>query len=335
MGPHPAVAAVRTAVRGGLRDLVGSGSGRVLLAVSGGPDSLALLAAACFVAPRLGLVVGAATVDHGLQEGSVARARAVAGAAARAGADPVSIWHVAVRGGAGPEAAARDARYDALLTAAAAMDADAVLLGHTRDDQAETVLLGLARGSGPRSLSGMARHAGLLRRPLLELPRDVVHTAASVCAPTLGLDPWQDPHNVDPAFTRVRVRQTALPALEREIGPGVSAALARTAALVRDDTDALDAWASSESDRCVRAGADGAVEVDAVALSSRPRAVRTRVLRAAACASGAPASDLRHSHVLALDALVMQAAVGAVADLPRVDAIRRDGVLRLERRAAR
>jgi len=332
VGPHPAVAQVRTSVRTGLRDLVGADSGRVLVAVSGGGDSLALLAATCFVAPRLGLRVGAVTVDHSLQEESAQRARAVAAAAARQGADPVSIWHLTVTGPGGPEGAARRLRYEALHCAARAARADAVLLAHTRDDQAETVLLGLGRGSGARSLSGMPAVNGLMRRPLLDLPRSLVREAAEASAATLGVAVWDDPHNADAAYARARVRHAALPTLEQQVGPGVAAALARTAALLRDDCDALDEWAERERGRLLRRGPDGTLDVDAVGLSCLPRAVRTRVLRLAALAAGAPAGDLRHGHVTTLDSLVMTDVAGSVADLPGVQAHRAAGLLRLQRR---
>ena len=122
--------------------------------------------------------------------------------------------------------------------------AAAILLGHTREDQAETVLLGLARGSGTRSLAGMAARAGVYRRPLLDLPRDVVVAAAlEAAAADPRLEPWSDPHNTDAGFARVRVRHEVLPVLEAALGPGIVEALARTATLAREDADALDAWA--------------------------------------------------------------------------------------------
>jgi tRNA(Ile)-lysidine synthase len=307
VGPQPSVAACRAAVRAGIRDLAGASS-LVLVACSGGPDSTALLDAACAVGPRLGLRVGALTVDHGLQPGSAERARAVAAVAAGRGACPVSIWHVVVGSRGGPEAAARAARHDAYLAAAAASGAATVLLGHTRDDQAETVLLGLARGSGARSLAGMAARVGLLRRPFLHLARATVHEAAGAVDTPL----WHDPHNTDPRYARARVRSEALPMLEQTLGPGVAAALARSADLLRDDADALDAWAQDEAGRHVRERGD----VDAVAVSGLPAAVRTRVLRLAALAAGCPPSALTAAHVRALDALVCAAPPGSTTSLP-------------------
>jgi len=316
-------------VRDCLADIAGEADRPVVLvAVSGGPDSLALLHAACFVGPRAGVHVGAVTVDHGLQEGSLGRARDVAAAASRLGATPVSIWHVQVGTQGGPEAAARAARRAALEAAARAAGARAVLLAHTRDDQAETVLLGLARGSGARSLSGMAPRAGLMRRPLLHLPRRIVVEAARAEAASV----WDDPHNVDPRYARARVRARVLPVLELELGPGVAAALARTADLLRADADALDDWAAREA--ATHIGPDGALDV--VGLDALPEAVRTRVLRTAALAAGAPASDLTAGHVTALDRLVRDAPSGATIDLPgAVRAVRHGSALYLTPRASR
>ena len=258
-----------------------------LVAVSGGADSLALAAAASFVAPRDGWRAGAVVVDHGLQPGSGEVAEAAAGACRALGLDPVLVVRAEVGAGGGPEDAARTARYAALTRAADDCGADAVLLGHSRDDQAETVLLALARGSGTRSLAGMAAVRDLWRRPLLDLPRT---TTRAACA-ALGLTPWDDPHNADPRFARVRAR-ALLPLLERELGPGLVAGLARTAALAREDADALDAIAAAAHDR--PGGADLAV-ADLLTLAP---AVRRRVLRRAA------GRALTSTQVAAVDALV-------------------------------
>ncbi|SEF12362.1 tRNA lysidine(34) synthetase TilS [Jiangella alba] len=232
---------VRRAVRTALADLPGGST--VLVACSGGADSLSLAAATAWVATRSSgaLRAGAVCVDHGLQDGSAARARAAASALVQLGLDPVVTVHLdASRGPDGPEGNARAARYTALTAAASRVGASAVLLGHTLDDQAETVLLGLARGSGSRSLSGMAACSGSLRRPLLGLRRSVVRAALPA-----GLVAWEDPHNEDAAYARARVRHRVLPVLEAELGPGVAEALARTAALARADADALDAAAAA------------------------------------------------------------------------------------------
>src|SRR3954469_21186753 len=152
-GPHPAVAALRAAVRPGLA----ATTGPVLVACSGGADSVALAAALAFEAPRSGRRVGAVTVDHGLQPGSAEQARRTADLLRSLRLDPVYVVPVVVGGNGGPEGAARDARTAALREVAAG-SGGTVALGHTLDDQAETVLLGLARGSGPRSVAGMVEH---------------------------------------------------------------------------------------------------------------------------------------------------------------------------------
>lgn len=283
----PAVAAVRNAVGGALAGLP-SGS-LVLAAVSGGPDSMALAAGLAAEAPRSGLRAGAVTVDHGLQDGSGERAGVVASACKELGLDPVEIATVTVDGAGGPEAAARSARYEALNDAADRLGAVAIVVGHTLDDQAETVLLGLARGSGARSLSGMPARRGRVIRPLLGVRRV---TTVQACE-ALGLATWADPHNDDQAFARSRVRRSLMPELERALGPGVAEALARTAAMLRADADALDSWAARVAD-----------PADVAELRSLPAAVRTRALRAAAIDAGAPAGALTAAHVEAIDALV-------------------------------
>ncbi|HEY9390506.1 MAG TPA: tRNA lysidine(34) synthetase TilS, partial [Mycobacteriales bacterium] len=261
-GPAPEVATVRLAVRGALADSTVPGQ-TVLVACSGGPDSLALAAATAFEAPRLGLLTGAVVVDHGLQPNSDQVAAATAEQLHALGLDPVLLRRVEVTGPGGPEAAARRARYTALRQAAAETSADWVLLGHTRDDQAETVLLGLGRGSGPRSIAGMRSVDPPWLRPLLDVDRAATTRA---CAAE-GLIPWQDPHNADRRFVRVRLRLEVLPLLEAVLGGGVAAALARTATLLRQDIDALD----DQADRLVEELAS-ATDVSAADLAALPAA---------------------------------------------------------------
>lgn len=314
-GPPPPVALVRAAVR---RALSGLTAGElVLVACSGGPDSLALAGATAFVAPRLGLRAGGVTVDHGLQEGSAERADTVAAVLGDLGLAPVERISVTVGTRGGPEGAARDARYAALEKAADVHRAAAVLLGHTRDDQAETVLLRLARGSGARSLSAMSPRSGRYLRPLLDLDRRTVHAAAAL----MGLEPWADPHNTDPAYARSRVRHDALPVLERVLGPGIAESLARTATLLRDDADALDEWA----DRAEQQAGRGTGALDVASLAALPRAIRTRLLRRAALAAGCPAGALTAEHVFALDRLVTDWRGQSHVDLPGARRGRRSG----------
>jgi tRNA(Ile)-lysidine synthase len=295
MSPDPAVSAVRTAVR---RSLDGSRA-TVLVACSGGADSLALLSATVSEGRRHDLHVVGVTVDHGLQEGSGERAAAVVEQMAGLGVDETVGVRVSVQArGQGPEAAAREARYAVLEEVSQRFGAAEVLLGHTLDDQAETVLLGLTRGSGGRSLAGMRRGFGPFVRPLLDVTR--AETEAACRAE--GIAFWSDPHNEDPRFTRSRVRQRVLPVLEEELGPGVAAALARTADALREDAEALDRWAEAALESL--AGPEG---VDLAGLRTQEPAIVQRVLRLAALRAGSPAAELFRVHVLALADLVRDA----------------------------
>jgi tRNA(Ile)-lysidine synthase len=317
----PPVAAVRAGVRHAVADL--PPSSLVMVACSGGTDSLALAAAAAFVAPRRRLRCGLVTVDHQLQPGSADRAEAVAKWADGYGLDPVVVARVAVGGRpGGPEAAARAARYEALTDTARGLGAAAVLIGHTRDDQAETVLLALARGAGPRGLAAMPAARDLdgiaLLRPLLQVGR--ADTVAACAA--LGLSPWQDPHNTDPAYARARLRGV-FPALVDALGPGLVTNLARSAGLAAADAEVLDELAAAAA----RDAADGDGGLIVAALAELPPALRTRVLHRWARQLGVGGSALGARHVDALDALVTRwHGQGAVA-LP--------GALRVARRQGR
>jgi tRNA(Ile)-lysidine synthase len=321
-GPHPSVAATRVAVRRELAD-VPAGS-TVVVACSGGADSLALAAATVHEARAGGWRVLGATVDHQLQEGSADQAARVVEQLAELGVDETLTARVTVAwepGGEGPEGAARRARYAVLEQVAEHSRAAVVLLGHTRDDQAETVLLGLARGSGARSLAGMRRAFDVYRRPFLDLSRDDTVTACQV----LGLDAWDDPHNSDPGYARVRVRRSVLPVLEEHLGPGVPAALARTAQQLRADADCLDDLADEQYAALLASGG-----LPVVGLAALPIALRTRLLRRLALDAGAPPAELCHEHVLALDALVTAWRGQKWIDLPgHLRGVRGDGLVRV------
>ena len=321
MSLHPALADVRRGVRAVL-DPLDAGT-TVLVACSGGADSLALLSATIFEGHKRSLRVVGVTVDHGLQEGSAAHAERVARQMAAMGADETLTAAVTVAAtGVGPEAAAREARYAVLEEIAQRLSAARVLLGHTLDDQAETVLLGLTRGSGGRSLAGMRRRFDDFVRPLLDVRRDDTVTACQI----EGLTAWDDPHNSDPSFTRVRVRRTILPLLEEELGPGVARTLARTADQLRDDMALLDELADQVLARV--ASQDG---LSVPLLTVQPPALRRRVVRAAALAAGAPPGELFHEHVLAVDALLTDWRGQKWIDLPgHLRAVRRDALLVLE-----
>lgn len=270
-----------------------------LVACSGGADSLALAGAAAFVGPRAGWRVGVVSVDHGLQEGSGLRARQVVEWAETVGLSPAEVVTVSVGSSGGPEAAARDARYGALVEVAQRHSASAVLLGHTEDDQAETVLLALARGAGPRGIAGMPavqeRDGVVFVRPLLGISRAVCRSA---CA-AMGLSVWDDPHNVDPSFARARVRSDVMPTLVSSLGADVVPNLARTASLVAADAEYLDELASVAFGQCL---VDGGLEVKA--LAELPAPLRSRVLHAWVTSLGVPRASLSYRHIAALDALV-------------------------------
>ena len=268
----PPIADVRRAVRAVLPGL--PEGGLVLVALSGGADSLALAAATAFEAPRVGLRAGAVIVDHRLQDASAEVAAAASDTARALGLDPVLVRRVEVTGEGGPEASARTARYAALDAAADETGAALVLLGHTLDDQAETVLLGLARGSGTASLAGMPARAGRYARPLLGIRRSTTRQACR----DAGLVPWDDPHNLDPAYARVRVRERLLPVLEAELGPGVAEALARTAEQLREDEEAF-AEQIDEFIEEICEPAEAGIAVSVGALIANPAALRQRVIR--------------------------------------------------------
>jgi tRNA(Ile)-lysidine synthase len=294
---------------------------QIVTACSGGADSLALAFAARYVASRRDLKYAAVIIDHGLQQGSADIAARVRDQLDRLGYHDVIITAVRVdqSATAGLEAAAREARYRALDTEARARSA-IVMLGHTLDDQAETVLLGLARGSGSRSLAGMASRAGHFVRPFLGIRRA---TTEQVCA-ELGLNPWQDPHNADRRFTRVRVRETVLPTLEAELGPGVAEALARTAELVRDDNELLDRL-TAEASRIE--GLGGTDTLDCAALQAQPSALRRRIIRLWLLTHGL--GDLSLRHISAVESLVTDWHGQKAIQIPGATVTRTAGRLRV------
>ena len=227
---------IRLAVRRELSDLAAGDA--VIVATSGGADSLALAGAVLLESQTRSINPIAAIIDHGLQPNSADVAQAAKNELNKVGYTNIEMRRVEVDGKDGMEASARRARYAALDEIARSHNAAAIFLGHTKDDQAETVLLGLARGSGTRSLSGMAQRIDNYRRPLLSITRAQTEAACDEA----GIKYWRDPHNQSMEFTRVRVREVVLPTMEKEIGPGITDALSRSARLLRDDADALDQW---------------------------------------------------------------------------------------------
>jgi tRNA(Ile)-lysidine synthase len=279
-----------------------------VVACSGGADSLALLVGASLARDQVnrggrGLKLYSATIDHGLQPGSANIAQDAAAQALKCGVDKSFVISVAVRAtGTGLEAAARTARYAALKDLVSELSkrhgvegsAVIVLLGHTQDDQAETVLLGLTHGSGSRSLAGMPSSFDNFRRPLLSMTREITE---QVCRER-QLTWWQDPHNADRNFARARVRHQVLPVLEAELGPGVSAALARTATQLRADSEALDELAHQ-----IFLTYNPIIGWSVPELERHPLALVSRVLRLAALAAGCPPREL---HAVHIDGLVRQ-----------------------------
>ena len=283
---------IRLAVRSELEDIAAGDS--VLVAASGGADSSALAAALLLECKTKSIKVIALIIDHGLQKNSADVTHETKRTLTKIGYENIEIRRVTVEITDGLEASARRARYQALNDVANSHNAVAVFLGHTRDDQAETVLLGLARGSGSRSLSGMASRVDRYRRPLLTITRAQTEAACEEA----GIKFWQDPHNQSMEFTRVRVREVVLPTMEKEIGPGISDALARSAKLLRDDADALDYL----SDEIFSKLEPASLEISK--LESQPRAIRTRVLRKAIYLAGAPQGSLSAEHIEPVEALI-------------------------------
>jgi tRNA(Ile)-lysidine synthase len=301
----------------------------ILVACSGGPDSLALAAVAAYFARRghvdgHPVTVGAVVVDHQLQDGSAGVAARTAATLKELGLSPVEIRTVTVAGaGMGPEAAARDARHAALEAAAEAQGAGAILLGHTLDDQAEQVLLGLARGSGTRSLAGMRPARGNLLRPFLGLRRA---DTEEICA-VEELEPWHDPTNADPAFARSRTRVEVLPHLEEKLGPGVAESLARTASILQLDADYLEDVAEAMfASLAERNGTE--VSLPEEALRTLAPAIRYRVIAKAAADVGGQQPS--YQRLLAAEALLRRQGSAGPVELPGGVSVYRLSLAQLE-----
>jgi tRNA(Ile)-lysidine synthase len=283
---------IRLAVRRELEDI--NPGDTVIVAASGGADSSALAAALLPECEAKSISVVPLIVDHGLQKNSADVAHEAKKELTKLGYEIIEIRKISVEISDGVEASARRARYAALNEVAKSHNAVAIFLGHTKDDQAETVLLGLARGSGTRSLSGMAQRIDNYRRPLLSITRAQTEAACEEA----GIKFWRDPHNQSMEFTRVRVRENVLPMMEKEIGPGVTDALTRSARLLRDDADALDQWADEVFDEL------DPISLDIATLETLPRAIRSRVLRKAIYLAGAPSGSLSADHIEPVESLV-------------------------------
>ena len=245
-------------------------------------------------------------VDHGLQSNSAEVATSVVAKLKNLGFEDVFSARAHVTMQDGIEASARRARYQVFQQALDTYSSTVFFLGHTLDDQAETVLLGLARGSGTKSLSGMPEVIGPFIRPLLHIESA---TTDAACV-EYGIEIWNDPHNLNEDFRRVRVRKNILPAMEENLGPGISDALARSARLLREDATALDEWAARIY------GELDPKNLDIEVLSGLPKAVRSRVIRMAIYAAGAPSGSISADHIVPIEALVTNWRGQGAADLP-------------------
>lgn len=306
---------------------------RILVACSGGPDSMALASVAAYFARRghvhgRPVSVAAVVVDHQLQEGSADVAARTVAILEGLGLSPVQLRTVEVAAtGFGPEAAARDARHAALEAAATELDCGAILLGHTLDDQAEQVLLGLARGSGTRSLAGMRPARGKLLRPFLGLRRA---ETLEICE-VEDLEAWHDPTNADPAFARSRTRAEVMPVLEEKLGPGVAESLARTAAILQQDADFLEQLAAESYAGLVNRSDDG-VWLPEDSLRELPPALRFRVIAKAAADVGGQQPG--YGRLQAAEALLRRQGSAGPVQLPGNVSAYRASLSELEREAS-
>ncbi len=282
------------AIRQAVRPWVESADARILIGVSGGADSLALALATHLECQAANIELVAIIIDHQLQPSADAVAARCSEQLHRLGLSKVEVVQVTVELRDGMEASARRARYQAFSAAIAKYNPDYFLLAHTKNDQAESVLLGLARGSGTRSLSGIAPENGRYIRPLLEIDRATTELACT----ENGLTPWVDPHNFDHEYARVRVRMEVLPTLERNLGPGIVDALSRSARILREDADALDLLADQ-----YLLGRNP-LDLEVTGLAGLPKAVRIRVLRGAIYSAGAPGGSLSAEHLAPVEALI-------------------------------
>ena len=292
----PSQGQIRLAVRISLTSNTKPGQ-KILVAVSGGADSLALAAACEFEAKKLGLKIAAAVIDHSLQKNSDKVAAQTAKTLASLGFEEVVVKKVAVGKAGGPEAAARSARYTALETLRKQTKSNHILLGHTSSDQAETVLLGLVRGSGSKSLSGMSAKTGVLLRPLLGIDRA---TTEAFCKDS-DIKYWLDPQNKDEKFLRVMIRRHVLPFLENQLGGSIAASLVRTSDQLREDNTYLESQADKSFKKYAKVSASG-VSFDAKAIEKLPAAILNRVIKKALDGFG---SESSRTHVLAVSDLVL------------------------------
>ena len=317
----PAQGLIRLAVRTSLTSNTKPGQ-KLLVAVSGGADSLALAAACEFEAKKLGVKIAAAVIDHSLQKGSDKVATQTAKTLVALGFEEVVVKKIAVGKAGGPEAAARSARYTALETIRQKTKSHFIVLGHTSSDQAETVLLGLVRGSGSKSLSGMSEKTGFLLRPLLGIERATTET---FCKDS-GIKYWSDPQNKDEKFLRVMIRKHVLPFLEKQLGGSVAASLVRTSDQLREDNAYLESQADKSFKKYAKVSGSG-ISIDAKALEKLPAAILNRIIKKALDSFG---SESSRTHVLAVSDLVLSWHGQKPLALPGVRVVRKGNTISFE-----
>lgn len=317
----PSQGQIRLAVRNSLTLNTKPGQ-KLLVAVSGGADSLALASACEFEAKKLGLKIAAAVIDHSLQKGSEKIAAQTAKTLALLGFEEIVVKQVVVGKAGGPEAAARTARYTALETLRQKSKSNFIVLGHTASDQAETVLLGLVRGSGSRSLSGMSEKTGFLLRPLLGTTR----ATTEVFCKDSGIKYWLDPQNKDEKFLRVMIRKRVLPFLEKQLGGSVAASLVRTSDQLREDNSYLESQGSKSFKRYAKVAGSG-ISFDARALGKLPAAILNRVIKKALDGFG---SESSRAHVIAVSDLVLSWHGQKPIAVPGVRVVRKGNTITFE-----
>ncbi len=314
----PAQGLVRHAVRATLAAHTKPGH-KVLVAVSGGADSMALAVALEFEAKKLGVEIAAAVIDHSLQKNSSRVAANTSKQLLELGFGEVYVHKVSVGQKGGPEAAAREARYSALETLRKKTKANFVVLGHTASDQAETVLLGLVRGSGPKSLSGMSEKAGTLLRPLLSVERA---STEQFCKDS-HIKFWSDPHNKNTKYLRVLIRNRVLPFLEKQLGGSVSKSLTRTSNQLREDHEYLDQEALKKFSKLAKVSRS-TLSFDAARLSKLPTAIMNRVIKISLDSLGGESS---RTHVLAVANIILSWHGQKPLSLPGVRVVRRSNTI--------
>ena len=317
----PAQGQIRLAVRNCLTANTKPGQ-KLLIAVSGGADSLALAAACEFEAKKLGLKIAAAVIDHSLQNNSDKVAAQTAKTLAALGFEEVVVKRISVGKAGGPEAAARTARYTALETLRQKTKSHFIVLGHTSSDQAETVLLGLVRGSGSKSLSGMSEKSGVLLRPLLGIERA---TTEAFCKDS-GIKYWSDPQNKDEKFLRVMIRKHVLPFLEKQLGGSVASSLVRTSDQLREDNSYLESQADKSFKKYAKVSGSG-ISFATKAIEKLPAAILNRVIKKALDNFG---SESSRTHVLAVSDLVLSWHGQKPLALPGVRVVRKGNTISFE-----